>query len=82
MADEEEDEKDEAEEPASEKPASEKKADAEEKADAEKKAETSEPEKPVSKSVEWGIAVAMMVVLIGFLFMMIYLMRSARSAVM
>jgi hypothetical protein len=38
--------------------------------------------KPVSKSMEWGIAIAMMVVLIGVLFMMIHLMRSARSAVM
>jgi hypothetical protein len=67
MADEEEDEK-----PAPAAPKVETKAEVEKAADA----------KPVSKSVEWAIAIAMMVILVGFLFMMIHLMRSARSAVM
>ena len=88
MADEEEgeEESEEKSEEPSEKAEPEKaepeKAEPEKKADAPAAPATSEPTKPVSKTVEWGIALAMMVILIGFLFMMIYLMRSARSAVM
>lgn len=81
----EEDDSPDSEEPASEKPApeEEKKAEAEKPdAAAATKATESTTDKPVSKSVEWAIAIAMMVVLIGFLFLMMHMMRSARSAVM
>lgn len=73
-AEEEEDDAPDSEEPASEEPASE--------ATAKEVAKEAEPDKPVPKSVEWGIAIAMMVVLVGFLLLMIHFMRSARSAVM
>ena len=79
MADEEEDDAPDSEKP-SEKPKAAEKSKAVEKPKA--VAKTDEPDKPVSKTVEWAIAIAMMVVLVGFLFMMIYLMRSPRSAVM
>lgn len=87
MADEEEDDAPVSEKP-SEKPKAVEKVEKVEKVEtkaatpAPAESDDDEPDKPVSKSVEWGIAIAMMVVLVGFLFMMIYLMRSARSAVM
>ena len=80
MADEEEDDA-----PESEKPSAKPKAAGKavpKRASAPEPEKSDEPAKPVSKSIEWGIAIAMMVILVGFLFMMIYLMRSARSAVM
>jgi hypothetical protein len=60
----------------------EEKKEEEKKSDPPAKAKAEGETKPVSKSVEWAIAIAMMVILVGFLFMMIHLMRSARSAVM
>lgn len=80
MADDDEDDAPDSEEPASEKPAE--KAKAEEKKKSDPPAKADAETEPVSRSVEWGIAIAMMVILVGVLFMMIHLMRSARSAVM
>ena len=87
MADEEEDDAPDSEEPASEKPPEKPKAEtkkAEPKiAEAKKDEDDAKGEtKPVPKSLEWGIAIAMMVILVGFLLMMIHFMRNARSAVM
>jgi uncharacterized membrane protein len=89
---EEDEESPDSEEPASEKPAEKAKAEVKKaevkKADGKTADKKSDPpaeaddSKPVSKSIEWGIAIAMMVILVGFLIMMIHLMRSARSAVM
>jgi hypothetical protein len=80
MADEEDEDAPDSEEPASEKPKGKEKA--EPKKTEPEPVTDAKPDKPVSKSVEWGIAIAMMLILVGFLFMMIHLMRSARSAVM
>lgn len=78
-AQEEEDDAPDSEEPASQKPKPEAKDPKKKEPELPAKVE---PAKPVSKSVEWGIALAMMVVLVGFLLLMIHFMRSARSAVM
>ena len=82
MADEEEDDAPDSEEPASEKPKAEEKKKVEPKKADKSDPPPKEPTKPVSKSVEWAIAIAMMLLLAGILYMMIAMMRNARSAIM
>jgi hypothetical protein len=40
------------------------------------------PAKPVSKAVEWLLAAGLMLLLVGFLFALIYVLRTAKHAVM
>lgn len=54
----------------------------EEKQAPEKAAVSSAPAKPVNKTVEWALAIAMMLILIAFVAAMMYLMRNAKNAVM
>ncbi len=45
----------------------------------EKSSTDAAPEKPVNKALEWGLAVVIMAVLVGFLAAMIGFMRSAKG---